>query len=217
MLCVMLVLSSMPTSVFAQEVPEAKPPAAFADVQAGDWFFEAVEYVSRLNLMYGTSEAEGSFSPASGLTRAMLVTVLHRHAGSPVVAPPAQPFADIRETDWFAAAVNWAAESGITVGTGENRFSPNLPVTANRRLCSSIGMCLKRKFHGWNRQMKKRLCRRGGRVRMGEGGGGLESAAWFVRWRPGESVFAQCADDPRRNRGGGASVRGTGRHVCGTD
>lgn len=129
MLSVMLVLSSIPSSVYAQAVPEAKPPAAFTDVQAGDWFSEAVEYVSRLNLMNGTSEADGSFSPGSSLTRAMLVTVLHRHAGSPVVEAPAQPFADVRESDWYAAAVNWANKAGIAKGTGGNRFSPNLPVT----------------------------------------------------------------------------------------
>ena len=62
------------------------------------------------------------------MNRAMLMSVLHRLAGSPaVVTSPA--FHDVPGDSWYAEAVRWGASQGITSGTGEGNFSPNGQVT----------------------------------------------------------------------------------------
>ena len=62
------------------------------------------------------------------MTRGMLVTVLYRLAGSPKSAADSG-FADVAAGKYYADAVSWAAENGITGGTGANTFSPDAPCT----------------------------------------------------------------------------------------
>lgn len=62
------------------------------------------------------------------MTRAMLVTVLHRLAGKPE-AGTASGFTDVKSDQWYADAVSWAAENGIVCGVGESRFDPEGKVT----------------------------------------------------------------------------------------
>lgn len=97
----------------------------FADVNAGDWYCDAVSFVARNGLFNGTSDT--SFSPDDTMTRAMLVTVLHRYAGRPASSDSAA-FADVAAGGWYAAAVDWAAERGYVNGTGDQRFSPDLAI-----------------------------------------------------------------------------------------
>ncbi len=80
---------------------------SFLDVTAGDWFIEPVYAVAAKGLMSGTSE--GVFSPKAPTSRAMMVTVLYRLAGSPDVEAPDSP--------WYAKACAWGVEQGITDGT----------------------------------------------------------------------------------------------------
>ena len=72
--------------------------------------------------------SDGLFSPQGTLNRAMMVTVLHRMAGSPSVESPAA-FSDVAEGSWYADAVAWAVDAGITTGTGADTFSPNGAIT----------------------------------------------------------------------------------------
>ena len=61
------------------------------------------------------------------MTRAMLVTVLWRYAGSP--AGWQNPFADVPNGSWFTQAVAWAAENGIVNGVGNHKFEPDSNIT----------------------------------------------------------------------------------------
>ncbi|MDR0446830.1 MAG: S-layer homology domain-containing protein [Oscillospiraceae bacterium] len=90
-----------------------------------DWFSEAVRFVYARGLFTGTDA--NTFNPKMPMTRAMLVTVLHRLAGSP--AARGAMFDDVAEGKWYYDAVNWAAESGIVNGIGGNLFAPDVDIT----------------------------------------------------------------------------------------
>ncbi|MCI9654851.1 MAG: S-layer homology domain-containing protein [Lawsonibacter sp.] len=98
----------------------------FYDVSQIDWFYTPVGYAYERGLFSGVDA--GHFSPGTAMNRAMLMSVLHRLAGSPaVVTSPA--FHDVPGDSWYAEAVRWGASQGITSGTGEGNFSPNGQVT----------------------------------------------------------------------------------------
>lgn len=101
-------------------------PESFTDLEKGAWYYESVSYAIETGLMNGVGEHE--FAPDDTLTRAMLVTILYRQAGEPTVAKRAA-FADVAEKSWYADAVAWAVERGITNGMGDNLFAPDEPVT----------------------------------------------------------------------------------------
>ena len=98
----------------------------FRDVRPEDWFYADVRYVYEAGLMNGT--AEGLFSPDLFTSRAMIVTVLWRLSGSPVVNYY-MPFADVDQAAWYAEAVRWAASCGIVTGYDNGNFGPNDPIT----------------------------------------------------------------------------------------
>ena len=98
----------------------------FVDVREADWFFGAVNFVFENGFFTGTSA--NTFSPASPMSRAMFVTVLHRLAGLPQAQGGG--FADVQDSSsWYYNAVMWANASGIVTGVGEGRFNPHSPVT----------------------------------------------------------------------------------------
>ena len=111
-------------------VTPAKPAAPvglpFADVSGSDWFYNDVRYVYEKGIMDGTGADR--FSPNAPLTRAMIVTILYRMAGSPSVSGSSD-FTDVAASKWFAKAVAWAAANGIVNGYGDSLFGPNDPVT----------------------------------------------------------------------------------------
>lgn len=98
----------------------------YSDVDADAWYAEAVAYCREQRLMVGTGG--GQFSPESSLTRAMLVTVLWRQVGSPVVNYLMQ-FSDVPEGRWYSEAIRWSASEGLIVGYGDGRFGTNDPIT----------------------------------------------------------------------------------------
>ena len=88
----------------------------FTDVGADAWYRDDVQYVYDKGLMTGMTADR--FAPNEGMTRAMLVTVLWRQAGSPVVNY-AMDFSDVAEGAWYAEAVRWAtARSSWPTGCG---------------------------------------------------------------------------------------------------
>ena len=111
-----------------EEPPIAGPPW-FQDVNPADWFYNSVRYVFENGLMNGTSESPMLFSPNALLTRAMIVTILYRQAGSPSVAGLTNPFSDVPDGQWFTNAVIWAAENGIVQGIGGGLYDPNTNIT----------------------------------------------------------------------------------------
>jgi len=110
--------------IFAEAPEEIELP--FTDVPENAWFEKAVEYVYRNRLLLGTSET--TFEPETKLNRAMLITILYRMAGSPVVEANTQ-FTDVPQGQWFTEAVAWGIENGLVKGISETEFGPYLPAT----------------------------------------------------------------------------------------
>ena len=105
--------------------PEETAAPAFADVKEGDWFFADAAWCAAKGLMEGVGEDR--FAPEGAATRAMLVTVLYRLAGSPEAGE--STFADVPAGAWFAPAVAWAEANGVVEGYGQGRFGPGDPLT----------------------------------------------------------------------------------------
>ncbi len=100
---------------------------AFEDVKTSDWFFEPVLYSFATGLMSGTSDTV--FAPATQTSRAMIVQLLYNIEGRPTVDTSDNPFADVPASEWYAPAVLWAYQNGVTTGTGATTFSPDTLVT----------------------------------------------------------------------------------------
>lgn len=98
----------------------------FTDVKNADWYHSAVDYVSQRGLMGGVGN--NTFSPNSTMTRAMLVTVLHRLSGSPATTGT-NPFTDVPNGQWYTDAVIWANENNVVTGYGNGKFGTNDSVT----------------------------------------------------------------------------------------
>ena len=98
----------------------------FVDVKASDYYYDAVLWAAQNGITSGT-DAE-HFSPNQPCTRTQIVTFLWRAAGSP--EPKAMSsFADVSTDAYYAKAVAWAVENGITTGTGDGKFSPDTTCT----------------------------------------------------------------------------------------
>ena len=98
----------------------------FTDVKESDWFYPTVKYVSENGIVNGYED--GTFLPNTSITRAMLVTILYRAAGSPRIESDSK-FSDVEITDWFGASVIWASENGIVNGYEDGTFLPNNNIT----------------------------------------------------------------------------------------
>ena len=101
------------------------PCKKFTDLSSDQWYYGAVSAMIDRGLMNGMNDT--SFAPNRTMTRAMLVTVLWRYSGSPEGYE--STFTDVEDTQWYAKAVAWAAETGIVNGVGNNRFSPDGLIT----------------------------------------------------------------------------------------
>ena len=106
--------------------PEPEEPAMpFTDVNDNDWFYDVVLYAYDNGLMTGVSATE--FAPNQTTTRGMIVSMLARLEG--VTNAEDAGFADVAENDWYATAVNWAANVGVVNGYEDNTFQPNTAIT----------------------------------------------------------------------------------------
>jgi len=118
-ICLILVLSFM-----LSMVPMVFAASSFPDVADNAWYAPNVQYVYDNGLMNGM---DGGFNPEGTLTRAMLVTVLHRIEGEPIA--PDTSFTDVAGNAWFYGAVAWAHNIGIVNGRTDTTFEPNAPIT----------------------------------------------------------------------------------------
>ena len=105
-------------------LPNVDGGNSFEDVPANHWAADSIRYMVDQGLFKGTSAT--TFAPALSVDRAMLVTVLHRMAGTPAASAPT--FADVPTDTWYTDAVGWAVQEKITSGTG-NGFAPTANVT----------------------------------------------------------------------------------------
>lgn len=98
----------------------------YDDVRPEQWFYDAVEYVSREGYFKGVSQR--LFAPGQNMNRAMFVTVLGRMAG--IAETTAQTrFTDVVVDSFYSGYVAWADEQGIVKGVSSTIFAPNRDVT----------------------------------------------------------------------------------------
>ena len=98
----------------------------FYDVPNNAYFYEAVKWAVKNGITTGVGN--DLFAPEQPCTRAQIVTFLWRAAGSPE-PKAASSFADVAAGSYYAKAVAWAVENGITTGTGDGKFSPDATCT----------------------------------------------------------------------------------------
>ena len=99
----------------------------FYDVPNGAYFYEAVKWAVKNGITTGVGN--DLFAPEQPCTRAQIVTFLWRAAGSPEPKGTAAGMTDVLPGSYYAKAVAWAVENGITTGTAEGTFSPNATCT----------------------------------------------------------------------------------------
>lgn len=120
-LVLLLVMGALPMSASAAELP-------FTDVGEKAWYRSAVEYAYENGLFNGTSNT--TFSPDSGMTRAMFVQVLANATENYNKNDyPTSSFTDVPAGKWYTSAVAWANDVGIVSGVGNNRYAPEDLVT----------------------------------------------------------------------------------------
>ena len=81
---------------------------SYSDVKTGDWYADAVKYVTDKGLMNGTDDNQ--FSPNASTTRGMLMTVLARYAGEDTTGG----------ATWYEKGMEWAKAKGVSDGTNPN-------------------------------------------------------------------------------------------------
>ena len=99
----------------------------FVDVATGSYYEDAVDWAVENGITKGTDDTH--FSPDGICTRAQAVTFLWRTAGSPEPETRTMPFTDVPVGSYYYDAVLWAVENGITKGTSDTTFSPNMTCT----------------------------------------------------------------------------------------
>lgn len=121
LLCLLL-LFSMITTAQAAVLP-------FTDIPTNAWYYEAVSFTYENHLFSGVSSTE--FEPETTMSRAMLVSVLHRSSGSPTPGTNTD-FVDVSSGLWYSDAVAWGAAQGIVYGEPSAQgliFAPDRNVT----------------------------------------------------------------------------------------
>ena len=99
----------------------------FVDVATGSYYEDAVDWAVENGITQGTDDTH--FVPDGICTRAQAVAFLWRAAGSPKPETCTMPFADVPAGSYYYDAVLWAVENGITKGTSDTTFNPNMTCT----------------------------------------------------------------------------------------
>ena len=114
--------SSPSTPVTPEPEPTPDNSTSFVDVPANAYFADAVKWAVDKGITNGLSDT--MFGPYESCTRAQIVTFLWRAAGSP--EPKAMSsFTDVPASAYYAKAVAWAVENGITNGMTATEFAPD--------------------------------------------------------------------------------------------
>lgn len=119
-------MPSGPVTVAATFMDDNTMLNFFVDVPAGAYYYDAVLWAAEGGIVTGTDAVH--FSPDASCTRAQLVTLLWRAAGSPVVNY-AMNFNDVDSGTYYAEAVRWAASEKVVEGTTAETFAPDAAVT----------------------------------------------------------------------------------------
>ena len=105
--------------------PQANGINPFTDVSPSSYYYDAVLWAVEQGITSGTSAT--TFAPDDTVTRGQTVTFLHRANGSPVAS--GSSFVDVEDDAYYADAVRWAMNEGITNGTSATTFSPDISCT----------------------------------------------------------------------------------------
>lgn len=104
--------------------PEPKTTESpFTDISEKDYYYKAVLWAVEQGITNGVGH--GRFNPEGTCTRGQVATFLWRAAGEPVPTTGGNDFSDVSEDAYYAKAVRWAVEQGITNGVGKGKFSPD--------------------------------------------------------------------------------------------
>ncbi len=103
------------------------PMYPFTDLELGAWYHDGVHFVIENALMGSTNTDLLTFAPELTATRAMIVTILWRLEGEPVLDYLMQ-FEDVPQDKWYTEAIRWAAANGIVLGY-DGLFNPENPIT----------------------------------------------------------------------------------------
>ncbi len=99
---------------------------SYADVTTDAWYYDSVQFMAQNKLMFGVSDSE--FGPQNILSRAMLVTMLHRYEGETETSG-VTGFDDVKSGSYYEKAVSWATENNIVSGITEKEFAPDNSIT----------------------------------------------------------------------------------------
>ena len=137
-----LLLTCMAPTVAALDL---KTSDDFSDLNNFKAYHEHVNYLLSRGIMNGTSDT--TFEPSSDLTRAMVVTLLHRAEGLPT-ASVSLTFSDVADGQWYTDAVKWAAEIDLVKGYPDGTFQPSKSVTRQEVVLILFNYATK--LHGLN-------------------------------------------------------------------
>lgn len=110
----------------------------FTDVDSSKWYYDAVNYVVSNNIMQGMNDT--IFGGEINLNRAMIVQMLYNIDGKP--STESSKFDDVKNDDWYADAIAWAADNGIVNGIGNNLFAPEQDITREQMTVILYNYCL---------------------------------------------------------------------------
>lgn len=110
----------------------SRPGSKFTDVADDAYYAPAVTWAVSRSITSGTSET--TFSPEMTVTRAQAVAFLWNAAGRPANKIESNPFTDVPAGTWYTDAVLWAVQQGLTNGTSDTTFSPELTLSRDQLL-----------------------------------------------------------------------------------
>ena len=113
---------------FLAALPEKRGPVfPFGDVAQERWSYPYVKTLADRGVVQGMTDA--AFAPEGQLTRGQLVTLLGRMAEVNTARYSRCAFADVAADACYAPYIEWARQTGVVQGVGENRFAPDAPAT----------------------------------------------------------------------------------------
>ena len=118
-----VLLALLMTAVFVIPAYAQSAGADFEDVEQGRWYCVHIDYMYGEGLMKGTSAK--TFSPSEKLTKAMIVQILYKIAGTPAVKADYNPFTDVENGRWYTNSVLWSWENGLIPVTVMHEYMPH--------------------------------------------------------------------------------------------